>query len=396
MRISTAYFHDQSAASITQRQSEVAETQARLASGKRISTAADDPVGAARASRARSGLAQTGRWMDAQDAARTSLTITESTLGSIYDSVLSARDTVIAAGSPSLSDSDRRTMATQLRQVLDQVVGLANTTEGDGTFLFAGFDNRAAPFVKTGTAVGFVGDGGQRFADLGPGVRVAVTVTGEDAFMRIADGNGVFATAAPSTNTGSGIVNAGRVTAAGALTGHPYTVTFGAGGSTYSVVDATTGTTIQAAQPFTPGATLAFDGLAFEIAGQPAAGDTFDVTPSASSSLFDRLTRAIDLLETPATGAWRAGEIAGILRDLDVAGDHLLEARGAAGNALARLDSLGGIAEDRAVAQTAEVAKIEDLDYAKAATELSKQTLAMQAAMAAYAQGGRKSLFDYL
>ncbi len=394
MRISTAYFHDQSAASITQRQSEVAETQARLASGKRISTAADDPVGAARASRARSGLAQTGRWMDAQDAARTSLTITESTLGSIYDSVLSARDTVIAAGSPSLSDSDRRTMATQLRQVLDQVVGLANTTEGDGTFLFAGFDNRAAPFVKTGTAVGFVGDGGQRFADLGPGVRVAVTVTGEDAFMRIADGNGVFATAAPSTNAGSGIVNAGRVTAAGALTGHPYTVTFGAGGSTYSVVDATTGTTIQAAQPFTPGATLAFDGLAFEIAGQPAAGDTFDVTPSASSSLFDRLTRAIDLLETPATGAWRAGEIAGILRDLDVAGDHLLEARGAAGNALARLDSLGGIAEDRAVAQTAEVAKIEDLDYAKAATELSKQTLAMQAA--AYAQGGRKSLFDYL
>lgn len=400
MRISTASFHDSAAASITARQAEVASTQAQLSSSRRVSTAADDPVGAARAVRARAGLAQTGRWRDAQTAAKTGLSLAESTLGAMNDVISSARDTVLASGNGILNAADRRTLALQLRQSFDQLAGLANTTDGDGTYLFAGFDNRSAPFVQNGTSVSYAGDDGQRFADLGPGVRLPVTQNGADLFERLPGGNGVFATSAPATNAGQGVVGTGRVTSAGALTGHQYTVSFGAGGGSYSVVDDTTSATVLLAQPFAPGGTIAFDGLAFEVKGLPAAGDTFAVAPASSSSVFDRLARAIAMLENPATGdaanAWRAGELSGVLQDLTVASDRLIEARGVAGNGLNRLETLGSLAEDRSLAEQAEISTVEDLDYAKAASELAKRNLALQAAMAAYAQTGRRSLFDFL
>jgi flagellar hook-associated protein 3 FlgL len=400
MRISTAYFHDSAAASIVQRQAEVQATQAKLSSSRKVSTAADDPVGAARAVRARAGLGETERWQAAQSAAKTTLSITESTLGSASDILSSVRDAVVSAGNPSLSAADRQTLAEQVRQGLDQLVGLANTTDGDGSYLFAGFANRNAPFVANGTAVSYAGDGGQRAADLGPGVRIPVTQSGDDAFMRLPDGNGVFSTAGNAANAGTGVVGVGRVTNASLVTGHQYEVRFNAGGTTYDVWDLTAGAAVQSAQPFSPGGTVSFDGLAFEITGSPASGDKFAVNPSANASVFDRLKRAIDMLQNPATGsaanAWRAGEIGGILKDLDVASDHLLAARAVAGNALARIDTLSSLADDRSVAQNTEISSIEDLDYAQAASELAKRNLALQAAMSAYAQTGKKSLFDFL
>ncbi len=399
MRISTAFFHDRASAGITARQADVYATQAKIASGRAVSTAADDPVGASLAVSARADLARTGRWQAAQSAAKTSLSITESTLGAMFDAVASARDTVLAAGNATMGPADRRTLALALRGDLEQLVGLANVTDGDGTRLFAGFDNRDAPFVQAGTSVSYAGDSGLRESEVGPGAHVTVARGGDELFMRIPSGNGAFATAGLASNTGTGVVGAGRVTTATSLTGHAYEVRFTAPGQ-YDVWDATTSSAVSTNNGFSAGDTIAFDGLAFEIKGAPAAGDTFKVSPSTSSSLFDRLARAIAALESPATGAaanaWRTGELGGILQDMDVAMNRLIEVRGAAGDALARLDTLSGIAEDRALSQNTQLAAIEDLDYAKEATQLASRNMALEAALAAYSQTGKRSLFDYL
>lgn len=399
MRISTATFHERASAAITAREADVYATQAKIASGRAVSRAADDPVGASLAVRTRADLARTGRWQDAQSAAKTSVSITDATVGSMVDAIASARDTVLAAGNATLNASDRRTLAQVLRGGLEQLVGLANTTDGDGTYLFAGFDNRQAPFAQAGTAVSYGGDPGTREIEVGPGAHVTVARGGDELFMRIPSGNGVFATAGVATNTGTGVIGVGRVTTATSLTGHAYEVRFTAADK-YDVVDTTSGTTVSTDNAFTAGGTVAFDGLAFEISGSPAAGDEFAVSPSASSSLFERVARAIAVLEDPATGAaataWRTGELGGVLQGLDGALDRLIEIRGAAGDALARLEKLTVVAEDRALAQNTQLAAIEDLDYAKEATTLASRNMALEAALAAYSQTGKRSLFDYL
>jgi flagellar hook-associated protein 3 FlgL len=400
MRISTAFFHERAAAGIAARQGEVHASQVRLASGKRISTAADDPVGAALSLLARGELAQTERWQSAQGAARTTLSITESTLAAMHDALAAARDTVLAAGNPAMSPADRQTLATQLRSDLTQLVGLANAKDGDGSYLFAGFDNREAPFTIAGTSVTYNGDAGQRFADVGPGVRLRVAQGGDETFLRIRDGNGVFSTSGLASNTGNGIIGTGRITDATLVTGNAYEIRIGAGGATYDVWDMTVGAAVSTGNPFVDGGTIALRGIALEINGQPAAGDVFRVSPSQPRSIFERVARAVTALENPASGApanaWRAGELGGVLQDLDAAMNRLLEARGVAGNALSRLDVLAGLAQDRTLAQSAQISQVEDLDYAKASTELNARNLALEAALAAYAQVGRRNLFDYL
>lgn len=400
MRIATAFFHDRAAAGITARQADVYDTQNRLASGRRIATAADDPVGAALAVRQRGALAENERWLESQTAARTSLSIAESTLGAMGDAIASARDTVIAAGSPTLTASDRRTLAGQLRHALEQVTSLANATDGDGSYLFAGFDNRAAPFVQNGTAVAYGGDSGQRWAEVGPGVRVPVTEGGDELFMRIPDGNGVFSVEGAAANAGSGQFTVGRVANAAALTGHTYEIRFGAGGMTYDVWDVTAAAAVSAGNAYTAGQTIAVAGMAFEVKGAPAAGDTFTLAPSQVSSVFERLSRAIAALEDGATGpaasARLTNELGVSLQGLDRALDRVLDARGAAGNALNRLDTLTGLSQDREVATSAQLSAVEDLDYAKAASELTMRTTALEAALAAYSQTAKRSLFDYL
>lgn len=400
MRIATAFFHDRASSGITARQADVYETQNRLASGRRIATAADDPVGAALAVRQRGALAENERWLESQTAARTSLSLAESNLGAMGDAIASARDTVIAAGSPTLSASDRRTLAGQLRHALEQVTSLANATDGDGSYLFAGFDNRSAPFVQNGTTVSYGGDSGQRWAEVGPGVRIPVTEGGDELFMRIPDGNGVFSVEGDPANAGSGQFTVGRVANAAALTGHTYEVRFGAGGTTYDVWDVTAAAAVSAGNAYTAGQTITVAGMAFEVKGAPAAGDKFTLAPSQVASVFDRLSRAIAALEDGATGpaasARLTNELGVSLQGLDRALDRVLDARGAAGNALNRLDTLTGLSQDREVATSAQLSAVEDLDYAKAASELTLRTTALEAALAAYSQTAKRSLFDYL
>lgn len=420
MRISTVSLHDSAASSIVDLQAKVARTQLQIASGKNASTAADDPVGAARVVRVGAGLAQTNRWQDAQTLAKSTLSLTDSTLGSMYDALTNARTAVIGAGNGALAASERQLYATQLRESLKELTGLANATDVNGTYLFAGYNNQSAPFVQSAVASGakndsgvaYGGDNGQRLVDLGPGSRLAVTQNGNDAFVKIPDGNGVFTTSLGAANTGTGVVSTGRVTDATALTGKTYVVKFDSSTSSYNLYVAGDSTPFASGFPFPKGGGTidlkgtdnsgkAFDlGMSIAITGAPAVGDSFTVAPSGTSSLFDRVQRAINALEDKSTGsaadARRSSELTAALHDIDVAGDHLLQARGTAGIALNRINSLSTIAQNRELAQTTELSTIQDLDYAKAASDLAKQTLASQAAMATYAQVGRKSLFDFL
>jgi flagellar hook-associated protein 3 FlgL len=168
----------------------------------------------------------------------------------------------------------------------------------------------------------------------------------------------------------------------------------------YDVVDVTSGTTLVSGAAYAPGATLAFAGMQFTITGTPAAGDRFDVAPSARQSTFALLEEFATLLEDSATGAVGQAEyqtrLASVMAGIDQAHDHVLSVRTALGARLRELDALGVQAADETLLHQQELSRLVDLDYAEGASRLAQQQLTTQAAQQAFLRLSSLSLFNFL
>lgn len=313
MRISSKTIFDSNVTLLGQQQSQLLKTQQQVASGRRILTAADDPVAAARALEIAQSDATNTQYATNRTMARHKLSLAESNLQGVTSLLQDVRTAVVGAGNGSLNNNDRKTIATELSGRLQELIGLANSTDGAGNYLFAGFQSKTQPFAATATGISYFGDDGQQNVQVGSTRQVASGDSGANVFMRVKNGNGTFATQAAAANTGSGTISLGAVSNPAALTGDSYTISFGltthgaagntgvigaasvvtpasvlnhnysvtvAAGPVYTVTDLTTGAAPAGAVTVTPGAPdlIAFEGIQFGISGA-VAGDVFSVTP---------------------------------------------------------------------------------------------------------------------
>lgn len=189
MRLSTASRQDAGLAELQRRQAALGEAQERLVSGKRVAKAADDPVAAARAERALARISISEASQRALEASRTSMRLTESTLGSSVDLLQEARETLVAAGNGAYSDGERATLAAKLTQVREQLLILANRADADGGFLFDGQGSRQAPFVEDAAGVQYQGGPGQVLLPVGESM-LPGSVDGAAGWTAVADGSG--------------------------------------------------------------------------------------------------------------------------------------------------------------------------------------------------------------
>ena len=406
MRIATNTLYDRGLAAIDSAQRDLSRAQQQVATGHRVNSASDDPVASTEILRTTSLLANNTQYVANQAAAASTLKQTDSTLGQVGDLLQSVRTTLISANSSALSDSDRVALSTELKSRLDALISLANTQDGNGHFLFSGYQATTTPFARTSTSVTYAGDDGSRKIQVSAARQLDSTVNGADVFTRLSTGNGVFAPKAASTNTGTGIVDTGKVVDATLLTGHGYQVQFSVTGTTttYQVLDTTTNTLVAApattGNAFTPGTAITVAGQQFTISGSPSNSDKFDVTPAARQSVFATLQAAADLLAVPTNGAAgvakaASGILAGI-SNIDSALDHVLSVRASVGVRQNELDALGATADSIDVDGQSRLSDLRDTDYAKAIAELSKRQTALDAAQKTFALVSSKTLFDYL
>jgi len=340
-------------------------------------------------------------------AAVNTLSLSESILGSVTSLLQDARTLTVQAGNATLNPGDLRSIAGDLSSRLQELIGLANSTDGTGNFLFSGAQGRIQPFVGTGAGVSYQGDDVQRLIQAAPSRQIAGTDSGSDIFMRIKNGNGTFQAAPNPANTGSGTISQGRVLDATQYAANQYQVTFNvvAGVTTYDVADVSAGlpgTAVLAAQPYISGQAISFNGIQFEIQGAPAAGDTFDINPSSNQSMFDTLSSLIGTLNAaPATGdavataAFQQG-LQQSLGALDQDLNKVLGVRATVGGRLRELDALQSTGEDLGLQYKQTLSKIQDTDYLQAISQLNQQQLTLQAAQQSFAKISQLSLFDFL
>lgn len=399
MRVSTNQMFDTVVSTLQRQSSSLLHTQQQVATGRRMVTPSDDPVAAARALEVSQSAQINSQYGANQANARETLGMVESRLGAVGDVLQYVRTRAVEAGNAILSDTDRRAIATDLRAQFDELMALANSQDGSGQYLFAGYQSANKPFAggPDGT-VSYSGDDGRRALQVSSSRQLPVSDSGSDLFMRIRSGNGSFEATAAAANSGGGIIDPGSVTDPGALTGNDYSVRFSVAGgvTTYTVVNETTSATVVPATAYDPGAAIAFDGVSVSVRGAPANGDRFDIEPSSSRSVFESLSRLITAVETPGGGARLANDLGNALGNLDQAQENVLRVRAGTGSRQLEIDALAGIGEDLNVQYSAALSRLQDLDYAEAVSRLTRDQTALEASQKAFMRVSGLSLFNYL
>lgn len=398
MRISSNTIFDSNVAALNQQQARLSHTQQQITTGRRILTAADDPVAAARALDISQSDAMNTQYTSNRNAASSTLTMAESTLQSVTSLIQDVRDATIGAQSGSLTASNRTTIASGLSGRLQELVGLANSTDGAGNYLFAGFQSKTQPFVDTSAGVAYFGDDGQRNVQVSASRQMASSNSGADVFMRVKSGNGTFVTQAAPANTGSGTVSLGSVSNPALLTGDNYSISFSVVGgvTTYDVTNTTTSAVVSAGNPYVSGQAISFDGVQFDIKGVPANGDVFTVAPSANESVFKTISDLINALNAPVVGANLANSLTHGINSLDNALSNVLNNQSSLGLRLNEIDSLQTSGDDLGLQLKKTLSQLQDVDYIKAASDLAQQTTILQAAQQSFVKVANLTLFTYL
>ncbi len=397
MRVSTANRYASSIDALQSRQRALTDAQIQMTSGKRVNKPSDDPTAAARAERAYIAQQRIGSEQRSVDASRNAMTLAESAVGQANDVLQSAREAVVASGNGSYSPGERAAKAAQLQQYRDQLMSLANQSNGAGGFLFGGQGASAMPFLDTPAGVTAAATGGQ--TQLSSTEQMPITVDGAAIWLGVPSGNGVFDSSAAASNTGSGWVDAGSVTDPSAVTGANYQIVFaGSGaGSSYSVLKDGL-PTAQANRPYAAGAVLTVDGMSAHIKGAPANGDSFSLAPSSPSlNAFRALDAVIAVLKNPSANTGHIGQAVNSgLRDIDAVMSRMQAAQAEAGSAMNRLDAIDNRNQDRTLWAKSVQSDAEDLDMVQAISDFKNQETGYQAALQSYASVQRLSLFDYI
>ena len=193
MRIGTLHMFRQGVSSIIDQQTRLLKTQNQLAVGKRIVNPADDPTGSAQLIGLSETAKTTAQFQRNILAVRTRLELQDGALGSIGDALQRVRELTVAGLNDTNGAGERIAIAAEVRQLADHVMGLTNRKDGNGQYMFAGFQVLSVPFSETAPGVfSYAGDQGQRQIQIGAGRQLADGDSGQAVFMDIADGGGGF------------------------------------------------------------------------------------------------------------------------------------------------------------------------------------------------------------
>ena len=185
MRISSAYAFESSLNNLQKHQQSLVALQDNLTSGKRVLKPSDDPVAAAQAERALAAQSRSDAQMRALDASRSSTQLAESALGSAGELMQQARELLISAGNGSYADSDRQSIAVSIRGLRDDLLAVANRSDGAGRYLFGGQGSDGPPFLDNPGGVAYNATAGQLLA--ASGGASPLSIDGRESWLRAPD-----------------------------------------------------------------------------------------------------------------------------------------------------------------------------------------------------------------
>ncbi|HEY4559283.1 MAG TPA: flagellar hook-associated protein FlgL [Lysobacter sp.] len=396
MRISTNGLYQQGLAALMARQTQLAKTQQEMATGSKLTRAADDPAAAAQAQTLDHALGQLDQYAKTAGLLQNRLQAQEGALSDATDYLNRVRELTVQANTSTLSPEDRKVIASEIRHLRASLLDVANRSDGNGRALFAGQRDGVVPFADKAGVVTYNGDDGQNLIDVAPGMALADADPGSAVFMRMRSGDGTIRGSAGAANAGTGVLQATSVNDPSAWSGRTLTLEF-TSPTEWRVLDAdgevATGT-------YAEGDTLKAAGVQARITGTPAAGDSFTLQSAPRQDIFATLEGLADALEaptiTPQQKTVLANSLGNALADVASAQEHFTALRATTGSRLASIDQSSDDRAETQLSLKATLSGLRDVDYAEASARFSLQLTAIEAAQKTMLRVQSLSLFDKL
>ncbi|KXI27894.1 flagellar hook-associated protein FlgL [Paraglaciecola hydrolytica] len=407
MRISTGQLYDRSIQSVLDNQGDLSDVQTQLASGKKLLRPSDDPVGAAQVIRLTEEVDLIAQYKKNSNILTNNMEQEETILSSITTAVNRARVLMVQAGNGIINTDDRKAISIEIEQIRDQVFDLMNTRNAAGEFIFAGTQSASPAFVLNQSAAGnkysFQGDSGANMIQVSSTMKLQVNNSGKEVFedvlarlkTNITGSVGLTDISVSIEQQGafdqfhkanySAVVPADNEYQVNIVAANQVEVRHVASGAVLETID------------FASGVPFSFKGMRIDISGAPGDSVNFQLSPPQKQNIAETLNNFVLALNNGNISQTKYDEA---LKDALIGVDNSLTSIGNAtsviGGRLNVNQAILGANLDLEIANKSARASIEEVDYAEAVSELSRQEAALEAALATFARVTGTSLFDFI
>lgn len=200
MRIATPTIFERGVSAMLDNQADLSHTELQLATGRRVLSPSEDPAAAARILDLNREVETVTQFQRNIERARSRLELEDATLDGADNLLQRVRELTVQAANETYSAADRVAISYEIEQLRDEMLGLANTRDANGEYIFAGYQGGASPAAFDENPAGsgsyrYNGDLGQRLIRISHDRQIADGDNGHDVFVDIAtsldaDGDG--------------------------------------------------------------------------------------------------------------------------------------------------------------------------------------------------------------
>ena len=427
MQVSTKLFNDQQIRQFGKLTADIQQKQEKIASGKAVLRASDDPVVAANLSAAKEQEELLGRFEENAYKATLRLDASDKTINEAMSVITRITELATQARSPVFDGYSRKAILTEVQALRETLVDLANTRDANGESLFSGYKTDQEAYVRTPDgSIKYNGDRGIHSVQVSENVNVSTGLDGETIFGRVETANGrrsifeivdgVMASIDPLREINE-MASADRRAEISlqlprqnqdwsfSLTGGLGTVQIEATlaeGAEEELADAINAVTDQTGvsaefDPKTRNITLVEESSStivvqnIHIEGQYIANKETDYHMKFST--IDEYGKQIGGTRILTDEDQLLGSgIENLLSSID----HMSIQQAVIGAQMTKADIQADVIQSRKLAVTKDISAMGDADLAKLVTELQAQLTNRDAAQQAFAKIGQQSLFDYI
>ena len=427
MQVSTKLFNDQQIRQFGKLTADIQQKQEKIASGKAVLRASDDPVTAANLSAAKEQEELLGRFEENAYKATLRLDASDKTINEAMSVMTRITELATQARSPVFDGYSRKAILTEVQALRETLVDLANTRDANGESLFSGYKTDQEAYVRTPDgSIKYNGDRGIHSVQVSENVNVSTGLDGETIFGRVETANGrrsifeivdgVMASIDPLREINE-MASADRRAEISlqlprqnqdwsfSLTGGLGTVQIEATlaeGAEEKLADAINAKTDQTGvsaefDPKTRNITLVEESSStimvqnIHIEGQYIANKETDYHMKFST--IDEYGKQIGGTRILTDEDQLLGSgIENLLASID----HMSIQQAVIGAQMTKADIQADVIQSRKLAVTKDISAMGDADLAKLVTELQAQLTNRDAAQQAFAKIGQQSLFDYI
>ena len=181
MKISTSQFYNSNSSALSNGQASVSELQAKLGTGKQLTSPSQDAQKANLISRLESSLERQAVYKKNIEVAKTRLSAEETALTSITQIFQRASEIAIQGANGTMAPEDRAVLGAEVAELRKELVRLGNTRDVNGEYIFAGNMTDVVPFEENGAGdVTYEGDYGRLSISVSDSRVIAVNTLGNE------------------------------------------------------------------------------------------------------------------------------------------------------------------------------------------------------------------------